>query len=245
MHERSVTIEQRPNGFMAAAFMAMASYCEVIIQTGDAALALRLGRLAAAEAWRIEDKFSRYRADSAVGRINASAGSPVEVDDETARLLDFAAQCHALSHGLFDITSGVLRRVWRFDGSDRVPDAAAVAAVCELVGFDKLQWRAPWLTLRADMEIDFGGIGKEYAADRALALASAGAAAPHPTPRKEAVALQVSLPVSKATIASRLSITPEYFSRVLHELESAGLISIERRQIHIEDCKALANYELQ
>jgi CRP-like cAMP-binding protein len=55
----------------------------------------------------------------------------------------------------------------------------------------------------------------------------------------------VLLPVSKGTIASRLSLTPEYFSRVLHELESAGLIRIERRQIHIEDCKALANYELQ
>ena len=40
-------------------------------------------------------------------------------------------------------------------------------------------------------------------------------------------ALKVSLPVSKATIASRLSITPEYFSRVLHELESAGLIRVD------------------
>ncbi len=41
-------------------------------------------------------------------------------------------------------------------------------------------------------------------------------------------ALKVSLPVSKATIASRLSITPEYFSRVLHELESAGLIHVDK-----------------
>ena len=56
-------------------------------------------------------------------------------------------------------------------------------------------------------------------------------------------ALKVSLPVSKATIASRLSITPEYFSRVLHELEAAGLIRIDKREIHIPDVERLANYQ--
>ena len=55
-------------------------------------------------------------------------------------------------------------------------------------------------------------------------------------------ALKVSLPVSKATIASRLSITPEYFSRVLHELESAGLITVDKREIHIPDTARLASY---
>jgi CRP-like cAMP-binding protein len=52
----------------------------------------------------------------------------------------------------------------------------------------------------------------------------------------------VSLPVSKATIASRLSLTPEYFSRVLHELEAAGLVRIDKREIHILDANALASY---
>lgn len=55
----------------------------------------------------------------------------------------------------------------------------------------------------------------------------------------------VSLPVSKATIASRLSLTPEYFSRVLHELEEEGLIEIDRRDIRISDPKKLAQYQLQ
>ena len=53
----------------------------------------------------------------------------------------------------------------------------------------------------------------------------------------------VSLPVSKAAIASRLSLTPEYFSRVLHELESAGLIQVDKRDIHITDTAKLANYQ--
>jgi len=56
--------------------------------------------------------------------------------------------------------------------------------------------------------------------------------------------LTVSLPVSKATIASRLSLTPEYFSRVLHELEAAGLIRVDRREIHILDAAQLADYKM-
>ncbi len=57
--------------------------------------------------------------------------------------------------------------------------------------------------------------------------------------------VRVSLPVSKATIASRLSLTPEYFSRVLHELESEGLIHIDKREIHIPDAGRLARYQVQ
>jgi CRP-like cAMP-binding protein len=55
----------------------------------------------------------------------------------------------------------------------------------------------------------------------------------------------VSLPVSKATIASRLSLTPEYFSRVLHDLESRGLIEIDRREIRIVDAPGLARFQMQ
>jgi CRP-like cAMP-binding protein len=55
----------------------------------------------------------------------------------------------------------------------------------------------------------------------------------------------VSLPVSKATIASRLSITPEYFSRVLGELEGAGLIEVDKRDIRILDTQRLARYPMQ
>ncbi|WOP16692.1 Crp/Fnr family transcriptional regulator [Ottowia sp. SB7-C50] len=56
-------------------------------------------------------------------------------------------------------------------------------------------------------------------------------------------AITVSLPVSKASIASRLSLTPEYFSRVLNELETAGLIHVDKRDIHITDTARLANYQ--
>lgn len=52
----------------------------------------------------------------------------------------------------------------------------------------------------------------------------------------------VSFPVSKATVASRLSLTPEYFSKVLHELEAEKLIEIDKRDIRIIDVSRLACY---
>ena len=147
----------------------MASPCEVLLQTADMTEVAELARAAAHEAWRIERKFSRYREDSAVSEINRSEGNPVAVDQETAALIDYAAHCHALSEGRFDVTSGVLRRCWRFDGSDRVPDVAAVTCLLPLIGFEKLQWRSPQITVPPGMEVDFGGFGKEYAVDRVLA----------------------------------------------------------------------------
>lgn len=152
-------------------FQAMATPCEVRLETLNFTLAEHVARVVETETRRIEQKFSRYRSDSVISRINAAGGAPVEVDAETAMLLDFADQCHRLSDGLFDITSGVLRRIWRFDGSDRVPDAAQVNAVLPQIGWNKVKWQAPFLTLADGMEIDFGGLAKEYAVDRAIALA--------------------------------------------------------------------------
>ena len=159
-------------------FQAMATPCEIRIETPDRDMAAKAAAAAMAVASRIEDKFSRYRSDSIVSRINSARGQMVEVDKETARLLDFAAQCFEISEGLFDITSGVLRRAWTFDGSDRLPEPAAVEALRPLVGWQKVTWRKPYFTLPDGMEIDLGGLAKEYAVDRALAEARMVCGAP-------------------------------------------------------------------
>ena len=171
--KHNIWLNARAGGVIAVGFSAMASPCEILLATEDTHLAQQAGQLAAAEAWRIEAKYSRYRSDSELSRLNHSQGQPVTVDAETAALLDFAQLCYQLSDGLFDITSGALRRAWRFDGSDRLPDPAAVQALLPLIGFSKLVWQSPHLTLPSDMELDFGGIGKEYAVDRVLALLTA------------------------------------------------------------------------
>jgi thiamine biosynthesis lipoprotein len=135
--------------------------------------ALSIGTVAAQEAWRVEKKYSRYRDDSVTTWIHENRGKTIAVDPETASLIEFASQCFELSEGLFDITSGVLRHVWRFDGSDRIPEAAAIEPLLLLVGFERLQWRPPRLMLPTGMELDFGGLGKEYAVDRAYELLAA------------------------------------------------------------------------
>lgn len=147
----------------------MASPCEVLLPM-TARNARELGELAAVEAWRIEKKYSRYRTDSVLAWIHAQQGATVRVDEETASLIDFAQQCFEMSDGSFDITSGILRRAWKFDGSDRVPDAAAVQSLLPLIGFNKLRWRSPFLTVPDGMELDLGGMGKEYAVDRVYDL---------------------------------------------------------------------------
>lgn len=149
-------------------FRAMGGPCEVLVDTQDEAAARALGARAAECAWRIEDKFSRYREDNIVARINTAGGVPVEVDEETGNLLDFADLMYRLSNGSFDITSGVLRRAWTFDGGTRVPTASELDRLLAWVGWSKVRWERPTLTLLPEMQIDFGGIAKEYAVDQAV-----------------------------------------------------------------------------
>lgn len=169
-------IIERHEGHCTGRFTAMASPCEVLVDGEDPAVAAEALAIVVAEVRRIEHKFSRYRDDSVVAQIHAANGAPVPVDAETARLLDYAETCWQLSDGRFDITSGVLRRAWTFDGSDRLPERAQVEALLPRVGWRKVQRESrndgQTLRLPAGMEIDFGGIGKEYAVDRALLLAS-------------------------------------------------------------------------
>ena len=164
---------ERVEDYFVGRFVAMASPCELLVDTDDRASATALVRAAEREARRIEHKFSRYRTDSLVHEINHSDGQPVRVDEETALLLDYAATCHEVSDGMFDITSGALRRVWKFDGGDQVPSDAEVREALRHVGWHRVAWEDSTLTLPAGMEIDLGGVGKEYAVDHAAVLLAA------------------------------------------------------------------------
>jgi FAD:protein FMN transferase len=173
----TISVEPRGADLVAVCFAAMASTCELLVHVSQLEVARELGECVAEEAWRIEQKFSRYRSDSVTAWIHAHRGAPIELDEETASLMNFAERCYTISEGMFDVTSGILRRAWTFDGSDRLPQSAAIEALLPFVGFDKVKWRSPCLELPAGMELDFGGIGKEYAVDRAydlLAKSSAG-----------------------------------------------------------------------
>jgi len=161
------------------AFRAMAALNEIQVHAPDREAAASMAGRAIGEVRRIEAKYSRYRADSVVSRINAAAGgAPVAVDEETAKLLDYAEACFGESGGRFDPTSGVLRRAWRFGPGEPVPSDPAIEALLPLVGWSRVERGAGTVRLPvAGMELDFGGFGKEYAVDRAATvLREAGAA---------------------------------------------------------------------
>ena len=149
----------------------MASPCDVLMEVDDASLARRLLDAVVTEAWRIEDKYSRYKKGNIIDRINHAGGAEVAIDDETSRLFDFANELYQISGGMFDVTSGVLRQVWKFDGSDRLPGKADVNKILKHIGWQHVGREAGKVTLPAGMEIDLGGIGKEYAVDRCVQVA--------------------------------------------------------------------------
>lgn len=172
MDTRQLAVTTTSDGYTIR-FTAMASPCEVLIDSSDHELARQIGLLVASDVWRIEDKYSRYQPTSLCSKINASNGKPVTLDNETYLLLNFANQCFELSGGLFDISSGVLRTVWHFDGGTDIPTRSEVKAVLPFLGWRKLSFTADSIVVPANMEIDFGGLAKEYAVDRAIMLVKA------------------------------------------------------------------------
>ncbi len=154
------------------AFNAMGTPCDIQLFAETEAKAKQVADLTIKDVQRLESLYSRYRADSFLSAINraAAAGGGITVDEETAGLLNYAAACYRESDGLFDITSGILRRAWRFDRG-RLPDEAEISGLLGKIGWDKVRWNPPLLEFPVPgMEIDFGGVVKEYAVDRAAAL---------------------------------------------------------------------------
>ncbi|MBG9389817.1 FAD:protein FMN transferase [Caenimonas aquaedulcis] len=152
-------------------FTAMASPCELVIEGRDEPAMRAAAAAAIDEVRRIEAKYSRYLPGSVLSRINAAAGArAVDIDAETSSLLDFAGTLWETSGGLFDATSGVLRRAWNF-AQARLPRAGELDALLPLVGWDLVERGAASVRLPLPgMELDFGGFGKEYAADRAAGI---------------------------------------------------------------------------
>lgn len=151
-------------------FTAMASPCKFLLQGEETALQKACIQ-AQAEVQRIEHKFSRYRDSSLLQTINKNAGlKPTKIDAETAGLLNYADLCYQQSHGLFDISSGILRQAWNFK-SHKLPEEKSIQQLLPLIDWPSIRWDHAEIFLpKKNMEIDFGGFGKEYAADRAAGI---------------------------------------------------------------------------
>ena len=156
-------------------FRAMANPCLIIIEHEDLAnhsehIKKSMFQMAS-EVWRIEQKYSRYLESSALSKINQSNSKSISIDKETLNLLNVADVLWQESEGMFDISSGVFRKIWTFNEQQNIPTQKEVNAVLKYVDWKRVNFDEQSITLEQGMQIDFGGLGKEYAADRCAALA--------------------------------------------------------------------------
>lgn len=153
-------------------FKAMGSTCELKFYCPTKTMAEGIASLVMADIERIEKRYSRYRPDSLLSAINhaANRAGSIGIDNETAALMNYADTCYRQSDGLFDITSGVLREAWDFK-SDKIPDTAQVRRLLHRIGWEKVAFSSNRISFAVKgMQLDFGGIGKEYAVDRAATI---------------------------------------------------------------------------
>lgn len=156
-------------------FTALGTQCEVqyVAPSGDAQ-ATGFERAAVNWVTAFEARYSRFRPDSLIGRINAAAGREwVEVDAEMEALLKLCDTLHFLTQGILDPTALPLIRLWNYKAEQpRIPAAAEIAAARALVGWKKVQRASGKIFLpEAGMALDFGGFGKEYAVDLVAQIA--------------------------------------------------------------------------
>ena len=119
------------------------------------------------ECGRYERLLSRTVEGSDVWRINHADGAPVEVSEDTVRILSCAREISELSGGAFDVTIAPASTLWNFTQNNPVlPDAEEIARAADLVDYTKLKLDGNTVTLPAGMMIDLGGIAKGYIADR-------------------------------------------------------------------------------
>jgi FAD:protein FMN transferase len=150
----------------------MGGPCQFQLDADNENTALAALQDAEAEVKRLESKYSRYRGDSLLSQINDSAGSgqAVAIDEETRTLLEYADTMWQQSEGLFDISSGVLRQAWDFR-SDTLPQQQSIDEQLEKVGWQHASLSTAGITLPLEkMELDLGGLVKEYACDSAATV---------------------------------------------------------------------------
>ena len=147
---------------------ALGTDCEVQYTAPSSAQAQAFETAAVAWVAAFEAKYSRFRPDSLISRINAAAGrAPVAIDAEMEGLLALCERLHFMTQGVLDPTALPLLRLWDYKApSPRLPTEVEIAAAQRLVGWKKVQ-RTPGHVFLPEpgMALDFGGFGKEWAVD--------------------------------------------------------------------------------
>ncbi|MDQ7089536.1 MAG: FAD:protein FMN transferase [Methylococcales bacterium] len=160
------------NNFFEFHFKAMGSPCQLQLYASSLTKAKQIEQLAIKRIELLEQRYSRYRETSLLSRINQRAGTKTTtpIDTETHALLRYAEQCYQESEGLFDVSSGVLRHIWDFK-TRTLPTKKQCKKMTRLINWPSIEWDEKTIYLpKVGMELDFGGLVKEYAADTVATL---------------------------------------------------------------------------
>jgi len=148
----------------------------------DERIAQAAANSAFAEIRRLEGLLSTWIPTSELSRVNAAAGSAaVPVSPETLAVVQYSLQTAELTDGGFNIAIGPAVEAWSVTERQHVPTEVELQQLIPLVDLQGIHVDVSKQTVsldRAGMRIDIGGIGKGYAADRAVeVMRKAGATA--------------------------------------------------------------------
>lgn len=120
---------------------------------------------------RLDRLLSRYNETSEVTRLSQSINGG-EVAVETAEVIKLGLKVARLSDGAFDMTLGRLKSLWAFDQeSPTVPESTAISKALSGIGPTSLKLQGRKVSKETpQLQLDFGGIAKGYAVDRAVAI---------------------------------------------------------------------------
>jgi len=162
-------------GVSEMSFFAMGTRCRAAVAGVDRGLENAYFEALFAQVIRFESTYSRFLPDSLVSRINAGAGQDwVELDEEASQLLALCHELNFITDRTFDPTAGPLLKLWNWKANPpRMPSDAEVQEARRRVGWHLVERRAGAVRLSIKgMTLDLGGIGKEFAVDQAIGLAT-------------------------------------------------------------------------
>jgi len=154
----------------------MGNRFEFTVNTEDTELGNGAIDAAISEVSRIEELLSTFRDTSQTNEINEFAGvKPVNVDSEVFELIKRSIKISEITQGAFDITYGSIdKSLWNFDTEmASLPDKDTALRTVGLINYRNIvldDKHGTVMLKREGMRIGFGGIGKGYAADKAMQL---------------------------------------------------------------------------
>lgn len=152
--------------------MHMGTLVAITAVASDKSVGDRAMQAAFDEIKRLEQLLSTWRSDSELSRVNQAAGRrPVQVSSETLELVTRSLELGRLTMGGFNIALGPAIEAWSVIERQRIPNERELQGLKPLVDWTRIQVNQEARTiylLQQGMQIDVGGIGKGYAADRAV-----------------------------------------------------------------------------